>query len=236
MRVLKSFYLPLFAFGLRRKRLAVAIGRGVVLASLIGGSLLGREFMPKLEEGNFWIRATLPTSISLEQSAKYVGRMRSLILGCPAQGECDAAHRSRPEITTVVSQLGPPRRRHRRVGVLQHRALRAAAAVRRVAARRHQGEDDRRAVARAAGRVPGRDLQLLADDLRQRRGGDVGRQGREHRQGRRPRPARQRGEGATRSSTSWRRSAASRTWACSRRWASRTSASRPTACSAAATA
>ena len=108
MRALKSFYLPLFAFGLRRKRLAVAIGAGVVLASLIGGSFLGREFMPKLEEGNFWIRATLPASISLEQSAKYVGRMRSLILGCPAQGECDSAHRSRREITTVVSQLGRP--------------------------------------------------------------------------------------------------------------------------------
>ena len=108
MRALKSFYLPLFAFGLRRKRLAVAIGAGVILASLIGGSLLGREFMPKLEEGNFWIRATLPTSISLEQSAKYVGRMRSLILGCPAHGDCDTGHRSRPEITTVVSQLGRP--------------------------------------------------------------------------------------------------------------------------------
>ena len=49
----------------------------LVLASLVGGSFLGREFMPKLEEGNFWIRATLPTSISLEQSAKYVGRMRA---------------------------------------------------------------------------------------------------------------------------------------------------------------
>src|SRR5581483_12078083 len=40
--------------------------------------------------------------------AKYVGRMRSLILGCPPQGDCEAGHRSRPEITTVVSQLGRP--------------------------------------------------------------------------------------------------------------------------------
>jgi cobalt-zinc-cadmium resistance protein CzcA len=48
-----------------------------------------------LEEGNFWIRATLPTSISLEQSMKYVGRMRELV-------------RSHPEVVTVVSQLGRP--------------------------------------------------------------------------------------------------------------------------------
>jgi cobalt-zinc-cadmium resistance protein CzcA len=108
MRGLKAFYMPLFAFGLRRKGLAVAIGAAVVTASLVGGSVLGREFMPKLEEGNFWIRATLPTSISLEQSAKYVGRMRALILGCPNDGPCDAARRRRPEITTVVSQLGRP--------------------------------------------------------------------------------------------------------------------------------
>ena len=51
-----------------------ALPVGVSLRAL--PSVLGREFMPKLEEGNFWIRATLPTSISLEQSAKYVGRMR----------------------------------------------------------------------------------------------------------------------------------------------------------------
>ncbi len=113
MRALKSFYLPLFAFGLRRKRLALAIGGGVVLASLVGGSFLGREFMPKLEEGNFWIRATLPTSISLEQSAKYVGRMRSLILGCPAQGDVRrraiaAAPRSRPSSRSSAAPTTAP--------------------------------------------------------------------------------------------------------------------------------
>jgi len=77
---------------------------------------MGREFMPKLEEGNFWIRATLPTSVSLDQSAKYVGRMRAILLGCPGAttdaeidpAKCDDGHRTHPEITTVVSQLGRP--------------------------------------------------------------------------------------------------------------------------------
>jgi heavy metal efflux system protein len=135
MRTLKRFYLPLFAFSLRRKRTAVVIGAVVVAASLTAATTLGREFMPKLEEGNFWIRATLPMSISLEQSAKYVGRMRSVILGCSAapnaadrggtplgptmdsaapspapstRDTCDLQHRRHPEITTVVSQLGRP--------------------------------------------------------------------------------------------------------------------------------
>src|SRR5450755_2632001 len=84
MRGLKKIYLPLFEFSLRHKRTAVAIGATVVGLSLLGGASLGREFMPKLEEGNFWIRATLPTSISLDQSAKYVGKIRSILRGCPA--------------------------------------------------------------------------------------------------------------------------------------------------------
>src|SRR5665213_1819278 len=117
MHALKKVYLPLFDFSLRNKRTAVAIGATVVGLSLLGGLSLGREFMPKLEEGNFWIRATLPTSISLEQSAKYVGRLRAVILGCPGQQgsvepsqptPCDLEHRARPEITSVVSQLGRP--------------------------------------------------------------------------------------------------------------------------------
>jgi cobalt-zinc-cadmium resistance protein CzcA len=108
MRALKRFYLPLFAFSLRRKRTAIAIGVLVVVASLGAATTLGREFMPKLEEGNFWIRATLPMSISLEQSAKYVGRMRAVILGCASTETCDLQHRQHPEITTVVSQLGRP--------------------------------------------------------------------------------------------------------------------------------
>jgi len=108
MRALDRLYRPLFAFSLRHKRTAIAIGATVVAISLLGAASLGREFMPKLEEGNFWIRATLPMSISLDQSAKYVGRMRAVILGCPSDGPCDLSQRSHPEVSTVVSQLGRP--------------------------------------------------------------------------------------------------------------------------------
>ncbi len=111
MRALNRVYLPIFDFAVRRPRRAVALGVIPVVIALAASVLLGREFMPKLEEGNFWIRATLPTSISLEQSSKYVGRMRAIVLGCPAHLEveqCGPPLRSRPEIETVVSQLGRP--------------------------------------------------------------------------------------------------------------------------------
>jgi cobalt-zinc-cadmium resistance protein CzcA len=110
MRALSRGYQPLFDFALGHPRAATALALGPVLVVLGCAGLLGREFMPKLEEGNFWIRATLPMSISLEQSAKYVGRMRAILLGCPLSegAPCDHQHRKNPEIGTVVSQLGRP--------------------------------------------------------------------------------------------------------------------------------
>jgi cobalt-zinc-cadmium resistance protein CzcA len=108
MRFLDRTYRPVFAFALRRKGWAVALAAVPVVLALALTPLLGREFMPKLEEGNFWIRASLPVSVSLEESARHVGKMRRLVLGCPELGECTAANRTRPEILTVVSQLGRP--------------------------------------------------------------------------------------------------------------------------------
>ncbi len=108
VRQLQRLYAPLFGFALAWKKLALAIAIAPVVLAILVALHLGGEFMPHLEEGNFWIRATLPVSVSLEQSSKYVGQMRRILLGCPLQGPCDLAHRGNPEITTVVSQLGRP--------------------------------------------------------------------------------------------------------------------------------
>jgi cobalt-zinc-cadmium resistance protein CzcA len=110
MSVLHRIYNPFFDAALRRPKLALALGIVPVVLGFALFPLLGREFMPHLEEGNFWIRATLPMSISLDQSAKYVGRMRRILRGCPQdeQQPCDEAQRTHPEVENVVSQLGRP--------------------------------------------------------------------------------------------------------------------------------
>ncbi len=95
MRGLHRVYRPLFDAALRHARFGFVLPVLVIAACAALFPLLGSEFMPKLEEGNFWIRATLPMSVSLEQSAQRVGRMRSIV-------------KSHPEVTTVVSQLGRP--------------------------------------------------------------------------------------------------------------------------------
>jgi heavy metal efflux system protein len=110
MRVLHKVYAPAFELAMKFPKGALAFSLAPIVLCVVLFPLLGREFMPKLEEGNFWIRATLPMSISLDQSAKYVGRMRAILRGCPSDLNvvCDDATRKHPEVATVVSQLGRP--------------------------------------------------------------------------------------------------------------------------------
>jgi heavy metal efflux system protein len=95
MRGLHRLYRPALDFALANW--IVILGGAVLLLALAGLALpiLGLEFLPKIEEGNFWIRATLPPSISLEEANGYVNQMRRLI-------------RSYPEVITVISQNGRP--------------------------------------------------------------------------------------------------------------------------------
>jgi len=95
MRLLHRIYDPLFRATLRKPRLAFVLMLSPIVACLALYPLLGKEFMPHLEEGNFWIRATLPQSVSLEESSRHVGRMRQIL-------------RAHPEVITVTSQVGRP--------------------------------------------------------------------------------------------------------------------------------
>ena len=75
-------------------------GTTVASALLLAGSLLlipsiGAEFMPKLDEGALWVRATMPYTISFDESAKIAPKVRQIL-------------RSFPEVTTVASELGRP--------------------------------------------------------------------------------------------------------------------------------
>ena len=95
MRRLHRVYRPVLEFALANR--IVTLGGAALLLALAAIALpsLGLEFLPKLEEGNLWIRATLPPSISLEEANGYVNRMRRII-------------KSFPEAITVISQNGRP--------------------------------------------------------------------------------------------------------------------------------
>ncbi len=95
VRGLRRIYRPILEFAVANR--LMTLGGAAVLAGLavLGVQTLGLEFLPHLEEGNLWIRATLPPSISLEEAEPYVNRMRRVIKGFP-------------EVVTVISQLGRP--------------------------------------------------------------------------------------------------------------------------------
>jgi cobalt-zinc-cadmium resistance protein CzcA len=95
MRAMRRFYPTLVRRALANRLLTLG-GAGVMLAlAVLAAAGLGLEFLPHLEEGNFWIRADMPTAVSLEASNGYVNQMRAVM-------------QSFPEVETVVSQHGRP--------------------------------------------------------------------------------------------------------------------------------
>jgi heavy metal efflux system protein len=94
-RAIQRFYHRLFLLVLAWPKASLAAMTALIAAVLSLFPHLGGEFLPKLEEGNIWTRATMPLSISLEHGAALAQRMRRVFL-------------SLPEVKTVVSQLGRP--------------------------------------------------------------------------------------------------------------------------------
>ena len=80
------------------------------LASLLLFADVGAEFMPHLDEGALWVRATMPYTISFDESAKIVPQIRSIIA-------------SFPEVTVVASEHGRPDDGTDRDRLLQRRIL-----------------------------------------------------------------------------------------------------------------
>ncbi len=75
----------------------IVIGGGVAsfVLSMVVFAGVGAEFMPKLDEGTLWVRATMPYTISFDESSKLVPQIRTVL-------------RSFPEVTIVASEHGRP--------------------------------------------------------------------------------------------------------------------------------
>jgi cobalt-zinc-cadmium resistance protein CzcA len=95
VRALRTIYSPALHFSLTHRKLMVGLAIAFLAFTAALAPRLGTEFLPALEEGNLWIRATMPPTISLEAAMPSVTRMREIIL----------AH---PEAITVISQHGRP--------------------------------------------------------------------------------------------------------------------------------
>lgn len=90
---LQDGYRRILDFAVRRPWPVIAVSAAVVLASFGLATLLGSEFLPQLDEGVIWVRANLPSGVSLEESAKVASRIRAIL-------------RESPEVKLVSSQSG----------------------------------------------------------------------------------------------------------------------------------
>ncbi len=95
VRVLHRIYNPTLRFALANRAMMIAIGIVAVVVAAMLLPRLGSEFLPKLEEGNFWIRVSMPTTLSLQAGEEATHKMRMILL-------------RHPEVTTVTSQHGRP--------------------------------------------------------------------------------------------------------------------------------
>ena len=95
VELIRRIYEPLLRWTLRNTGIVFGVGLVFLIAIAFLTTRMGSEFLPALEEGNLWIRAAMPPTISLEAGTAKANRMREII-------------KSYPEVVTVVSQHGRP--------------------------------------------------------------------------------------------------------------------------------
>ena len=85
----------LHALAMRRRLATIAVSLLLLGGAVVQFGRMGGEFLPTLEEGSIWMRATMPATISLAEGNAAVNRMRAILMEFP-------------EVTTVTSQQGRP--------------------------------------------------------------------------------------------------------------------------------
>ncbi|MGE3977149.1 MAG: efflux RND transporter permease subunit [Nitrospira sp.] len=95
VRGMRKNCLRLVAWALEHRMSVVGFATCLVVFAFLGLRLVGGEFMPPLEEGNLWVRATMPVDISFDQADRLTNDIRRMF-------------RESREVETVVSQLGRP--------------------------------------------------------------------------------------------------------------------------------
>jgi cobalt-zinc-cadmium resistance protein CzcA len=92
---MKEQYAKQLDWALDRPKLVMVIATLIFAASLCLVPFIGGEFMPHLDEGALWVRATMPYTISFEEASKVGPQLRAILM-------------SYPQVTVVGSELGRP--------------------------------------------------------------------------------------------------------------------------------
>jgi cobalt-zinc-cadmium resistance protein CzcA len=94
-RLLKRVYGSMLEVALRHRLVTVGTALALLAGTLYLGSHMGTEFLPKLDEGNLWIKCTMPISVSKEKAKDTERQVRQVL-------------KSFPESRVIYTQLGRP--------------------------------------------------------------------------------------------------------------------------------
>src|SRR5579872_1381654 len=92
---IREFYGTMLGWCLRNRLITVFLCLIVLGCALALVPSIGAEFMPHLDEGAIWVRATTPYTISFDEAQKLSPEIRNIL-------------RSFPQVTTVANELGRP--------------------------------------------------------------------------------------------------------------------------------
>ena len=92
---MKEKYATQLDWALDRPKTTLVIATVIFGAALLLIPFIGGEFMPHLDEGALWVRATMPYTISFEEASTIAPQIRSILM-------------SYPQVTVVGSELGRP--------------------------------------------------------------------------------------------------------------------------------
>jgi heavy metal efflux system protein len=92
---IKSFYAGKLDWCLDHPKMTMLAAVVIFGCTLLLIPFIGGEFMPHLDEGALWVRATMPYTISYEQAAKFAPEIRKILMAYP-------------QVTEVGSELGRP--------------------------------------------------------------------------------------------------------------------------------
>ena len=79
----KNFYAGKLDWCLDHPKITMFVATAIFVASLLLVPYIGGEFMPHLDEGALWVRATMPYTISYEDAAKFAPEIRKILMAYP---------------------------------------------------------------------------------------------------------------------------------------------------------
>jgi cobalt-zinc-cadmium resistance protein CzcA len=92
---IKRWYAGKLDWCLNRPKLTIIVAALIFGLTLLLAPFIGGEFMPHLDEGALWVRATMPYTISFEEASRIAPQLRDILM-------------SYPQVTVVGSELGRP--------------------------------------------------------------------------------------------------------------------------------